>query len=107
MYAYVVAAVSSDSGVMFVWMTDRSFLSAIHHISKFRAKKLRNDPCLRTFLESSNDKSILLMLSHIQEYAFLFKEKKETTQFVKTIHENYTQKIICHWNQKMLIFEII
>ena len=72
-----------------VCMNDRSFLSSIHHISKFRAKKLRNDPCLRTFLESSNDKSILLMLSHIQEYAFLFKEKKETTQFVKTIHENY------------------
>ena len=53
-----------------VCMNDRSFLSSIHHISKFRAKKLRNDPCLRTFLESSNDKSILLMLSHIQEYAF-------------------------------------
>ena len=76
-----------------VCMNDRSFLSSIHHISKFRAKKLRNDPCLRTFLESSNDKSILLMLSHIPKYAFF---EKETTQFVKTIHENYTQKIICH-----------
>ena len=81
-----------------VCMNDRSFLSSIHHISKFRAKKLRNDPCLRTFLESSNDKSILLMLSLIQKYAFFKKKKKPFSLYKWFVQSVCTNQSVQKWS---------
>ena len=82
-HSFVDVRIHMWSGCCFVgqWcnvcMNDRSFLSSIHHISKFRAKKLRNDPCLRTFLESSNDKSMYTLdaFSH-SEICFFYLKKK-------------------------------
>ena len=82
-----------------VCMNDRSFLSSIHHISKFRAKKLRNDPCLRTFLESSNDKSILSTLSHIQKYAFW---KRNCSICKNNLWKLYTNQRVQNWSHKTI-----